>query len=276
MFEEFVTSLEAVPAFLRPHFKPVDGGFKWSAPTSQHVPPTSSANAAVAEYRDRNIALMKAADEQTARMKELEEKLGGIDMQALEAGRIAMQNMQSEEDKKLLAAGRFDDVINRHTTEVRQNAQAEYDKLKKTNEELNSTYGTTRASLRDLKLQLGIRTAAEELGLQFAPSAADDVTYRGSQVMSLDDNDNLVSYDKDKMIRLNKDREQYSEKDFLQELVEKAPHLFIGANGPNIQNPGGPGSRLVGGTLNVKDGDIDGIGRNLEAVASGKMSVRMQ
>lgn len=270
MFKFLVDSLDTIPQQFHSFYtKREDGKFQLNVEglPDQKAPqtPPPSDDSRLSEFRTKNIALMK-------KIQELEAQLGGIDMDVYAQGRRALDQIQSEEDKRLLQAGRFEDVINRHTAKIRDDYEA---KLKKAMDDLakkDETVNKFKQGLRQARVQTDLRDAADQMKIRFIPTATADVYARAMGVLNLDDDGNVVALDEEGNIRMNEERKPFGPKDFLKSLLETAPHLLVGADTPGLNGPRrGPGGAL---TLDIDAGDPKAFGNNIEAIAKGKINVR--
>mgnify|MGYP000246303748 FL=1 len=93
-------------------------------------------------------------------------------------------------------------------------------------------------------------------------------------MFDLDEEGNLISMDGEDP-RVNSEGKEYSPKDFVMGLVESAPHLVEGASGGDFNGTGKRGNGGRRGVITIDARDPKAFGDNLEAIASGKMDVRI-
>ncbi|TXH08975.1 MAG: hypothetical protein E6R03_17375 [Hyphomicrobiaceae bacterium] len=223
-------------------------------------------DAKLAEFRNNNIKLKKELDE-------LKKTVAGIDMDLLAAGKQALDKARNDEERKLLSAGKFDDV-------VAMRLKGLQDDFAKKEKGLTDAIAAekTRAqklhkSLRSTKIESELSRAAAEAKLQLVPTAVKDFYRRGFDTFDLDENGELVAVDADGNPRVTKDQKPFDTKAFLQEIVDDAPHMLASAEGSSIRSNGDRPRR--NGVIEIDARDPRAFGSNLENIANGKVTARV-
>lgn len=202
----------------------------------------------VDEFRENNVALKRQMDELTARF-------AGIDP---EEARKLSETAQKERAKKLIDAGKVDELVNERVTAMRTEHEAT---LKATRTETDGL----RAALENLVIDNTLRDAAARNGVR--PEAIEDVLLRGKRVFKLDGN-KPVAVDGDKPI-FGKTGEPITINEWVTGLAPTAPHLFQSSTGGGGR-PASPGSSSLD---RVDRSNGAAFIANLEKIASGKMAV---
>lgn len=228
----------------------------------------------LSEFRDNNIELTKQA--QAA--KALEEQLEALRTQAAqyegidpEAAREAMEKMSAIEEKRLIDAGKLDEVVEQRVGARVERMQADYSgKIKALEEALDKTQtneGTLRGRLTNVVIDNALQNAVTGVA-SVRKGAMMDILSRGKQVWSLDDSGNPVPMRDGEVIYGKDGKQPITMEEWGQSLLLEAPYLFEGNAG------GGAGGNLNGEAAGVvKFNDTDGLSANLEDIASGKVRV---
>lgn len=201
------------------------------------------------EFRDNNIALKKQMDELSA-------KFGDIDP---EKYRELSERAQKERDKKLIDAGKVDELVAERVNAMK----ADFDKQAKQYADKESTL---TAQLESLVIDNAIREAAAKSGVR--PTAIDDVLLRGRTLYKLRDG-KAVPLDGDKPI-FGKSGDPMPIEEWVGTLTEKAPHLFEASQGSGAPRNG---SATPVGAGKISRTDTAGFLANLDKIASGQMQV---
>ena len=149
-----------------------------------------------------------------------------------------VSRMNNDEETKLIAEGKIDEVIERRTTALKTDLET---KLTAALEKITELEGVGKAStgkVKTLVMQGSIRQAGGELGL--LPTAYDDAIARANGIFSLDDKDVAVARDASGALQIGKDgKTPLSPHEWLDGMKEHAPHWFPTQKGAGAG--GGPG-----------------------------------
>lgn len=237
-----VDSLDAVPEALRGEYTERDGKFHLAVEGLV-------GRERLDEFRNNNVTLRR-------QMEELEARFAGIDPD--QARELAIK-AQKERDKKLIDAGKVDELVNERVSAMRGEHEQVTTSLKTQN-------ATLMAQLEGLIIDNQLRAAAAEMGV--LASAVDDVLLRGKRVFSLEGNA-AVAKDGDKVL-YGKNSEPLGIKEWVGDLTAHAPHLFQPSTGGGSRDQTGGVGPAVG---RVEKYDQKGFLANLEAIAKGKVRV---
>lgn len=186
-------------------------------------------DAAIAEatkgLKDNRDAILNEKKSLEDRMKEL--SVEGVDPKML---RSLAERMKNDEETKLIAEGKIDEVFSRRTDALKRDLEG---KLTQKDNLLTQTIQEKEqlnSRIRDVLVDSIIRQAASEVGL--TPTAVEDAIFRGKQVFSLDENFRPLAKSADGTTILGKDaKSPLSAKEWLESMKEKAPHWFPGSSG---------------------------------------------
>lgn len=222
---------------------------------------------ALKEFRQKNIELAKQLREAQAAVDAIKAKFEGIDPEAVKA---MVQKQASEEDKALLAAGKFDELFAKrwdtHKTSYERQVQALNEKL--ANEQKAAQ--KYRARVRESEAVAKLVDALAASKVKVRPSAMADLRRRALDLFDMDEKGDLVAM-RDGSPHVNKDGKPYNWSDFVAEQFESAPHIFEDGAGGGAT---GGGKRNAAGQIVVSP--MNGIALDqMEAVASGKLDARL-
>jgi len=192
------------------------------------------------ENRDSILGEKKTLEE---KVKELNATFDGVDPKVLKS---LAERMKNDEETKLIAEGKIDEVFQRRTDALRKDMES---KLTQKDQLLTQTVTEKEqlnSRIRDVLVESMIRQAASEVGLQ--PTAIEDAIYRGRSVFSLDADFRPLAKASDGTTILGKDaKSPLSAKEWLESMKEKAPHWFPGSSGAGAAgSKGGAGSGADG------------------------------
>lgn len=215
--------------------------------------PPDTNNPAVKAWLDRQVqertsGLVKNRDEILAEKRRIEEehksfrsKFGDRDPDHVAK---VFEQFQSEEERKLIAEGKFDEVFNRRAESLKQNHEKQ---VKSLSEKLDLT--TKQATeltkkINELTIGRALTEAAVKAGV--VPSAIEDLILRGKNVFSLNDKFEIQAVDANGVPRTAKDGvTPIDPETWIEGLKEVAPHYFptsrgagAGGSNPNVQQSG--------------------------------------
>lgn len=197
----------------------------------------AAATSGLKTNRDTILVEKKALEDA---LKAAKETFGDLDPKVV---KNLVDRMKNDEETKLMAEGKIDEVIARRTDALRRDhdaklaaREAEFTKLDGTNKGLND-------KIRNLVIDGMVRQAASELNV--VPTAMEDAIYRAKSVFSLDDNLSAVAKQTDGTPIYGKDaKTPMTAKEWLEGMKEKAPHWFPGSSG--VIASGGKGGQGAG------------------------------
>lgn len=242
MLKATIESLDAVPEQVREFYEPKDG--KFTLRVEGVVPKTR-----LDEFRDTNIALKRQLEELTTRFD-------GVDP---EKYRELSDKAQRERDRKLIDAGKVDELVNERVSSMKAAYETQI-------QARDAELAKSRQHLESLVIDNGIRDAAAKAGVR--PTAIEDVLLRGRTLFRLQDG-KAVPMDGDKPI-YGKNGDPMMIDEWVSSLSDRAPHLFEQSTGAGSRNASGnanPGAGRVSRT------DPKGFLDNLQDIAAGKVTV---
>lgn len=236
-----IDDINAVPEALRDFYVAQNG--QYALAVEGLVP-----KAKLDEFRDNNIKLAQERDT-------LRQQFEGIDA---EKARALLAKAQKEQDKKLVDAGKIDELLDQRVEAMR----ADYE-TKLTDEAQKSQ--TLQARLETLLVDGALRDAAAKAGIR--PSAIEDVLLRGRTVFKLQDGKAVPMQGDD--VLYSKTGEVLTMDEWLSSLGTNAPHLFEPNRGAGAA--GGAASAL--GQKYIEAGDVSGFLTNLADIARHNLRV---
>jgi len=206
----------------------------------------------VGEFRNENVKLRGAIETLEARLKPLE----GLTPELIEALTKSAGTAKDEKEAKLLAAGKFDELLELRTAQIREEA-------KKALDERDGKLGKYQSQLGDTLRADTLRKAIDAKKLRLKPGAFGDVDRRAAAVFKPnDDLTELRPISDSSVDGLTVDK-------FLDDLVEKAGFLFEGGGGGGAD--GKDGGTLT--TIRRSELNNENFSKHADAIASGKLRV---
>lgn len=216
-----VDTLDGVPEAMQSFYTQSDG--KYVLQVDGAVPKSR-----LDEFRDNNTKLK-------GDIEALSKQYEGVD---LEAYRTLTERAQKERDKKLIDAGKVDELVTQRVDAMKSDYEKRVDALTKE--------GTGyKLQLESLLVDGALRDAAIKAGVK--PTAVDDVLLRGRQTFRVVDG-KAAAFQGDKAL-FGKDSEPLAVGEWVTALQEAAPHLFEASTGGGA--PAG-GSQGKGGQATIK------------------------
>jgi hypothetical protein len=184
------------------------------------------------------------------KLKDATESLRSFDGIDPDAVRGILQRFSDDEEAKLIAAGKIDEVLDKRTERMR----ADVDKqIKSANERADKAEAFSN-KFRDRVLGDAIRTAAAKTGA--LPEASDDLILRAKGTFQLNDEGEAVAVDANGDVLFGKDgKTPLSPLEWAESLKETAPHLFPRAEGTGAggHKPGNGGGNLKRSEMKSSD-----------------------
>lgn len=190
----------------------------------------------VAGLRAKNGELIAANKEIKAKFQGLSEQLEGFDIEAVKG---LLSKASTDEDTRLLAEGKAEELVTRRTERLR----AEYEKKLQAEAERANAAEKLSATLREQTVAAAIRDAANKAGA--LPEASDDFVFRSRGMFSFNEDGEVVALDKDGQVIFGKDgATPMRPSEWADSLRDSAPHLFPRATGAGAMgNPGGKATK---------------------------------
>lgn len=188
----------------------------------------------VTGLKNKNSELLGTIKQQKDNLSRFE----GIDPDAV---RGIIQRFSDDEEAKLIAAGKVDEVLDKRTERMR----ADVDKQIKAANERADKAEAFSSKFRDRVLGDAIRAAAAKAGA--LAEASDDLILRAKGAFQLNDEGEAVAVDANGDVLFGKDgKTPLTPLEWAESLKETAPHLFPRAEGTGA---GGHKSGSGGGSL---------------------------
>ncbi|MBK0003373.1 hypothetical protein [Erwinia sp. S38] len=200
-------------------------------------------NAQVSGLKTKNSELLGKLKESSDSLK----RFDGIDPDAV---KTILQRFSDDEEAKLIAAGKIDEVLDKRTERMRADVEKQ---IKLANERADKAESFSN-KFRDRVLGDAIRGAALKAGA--LPEASDDLILRAKGTFQLNDDGEAVAVDANGDVLFGKDgKTPLSPVEWAESLKETAPHLFPRAegSGAGAHKPGGGGGSLKRSEMSSSD-----------------------
>lgn len=189
------------------------------------------------QLKDEKIKLQQKIDE-------LNSQWDGLDPQQVKA---VMSRMQNDEETRLIAEGKIDEVLSRRTEALKGDFQKRIEAADGIREQLESKLLSAESDIKRLVLDSEIRRSASDIGI--LPTAIDDALYRAKDIFSIGENNSVIAKDNDGSVKLGKDgKNPLSPAEWIESMKEQAPHWFQMNQGGGSNGGSGRGS-ITGFTI---------------------------
>lgn len=173
--------------------------------------------------KDEILGEKKKLQEQ---MNALQEQWKGLDPAAV---RTIMSRLENDEETKLLAEGKTDEVIARRTERLQADHKKQLEKLQAALEERDSALSSANGRVKQLTISGSLRQAAAELGV--VPSAIEDALSRAMGTFQVGDDGALTIQENGATVYGKDGKNPMTPAEWLETMKEKAPHWFPAPSG---------------------------------------------
>lgn len=185
---------------------------------------------AVKGLKDKNAELIKDKKDLKDELGSLKSKVDGLDLDAI---KVLLDKSNQDEESKLIAEGKIEEVIQKRTEKMRE----EHDKVLKAEKERADKAETYANKFRQSVIQGQIVQAAVEMGALNEATA--DIAFLAQSQFSLDENGKAVSVDANGEVVIGKDgTNPVTPKEWVEGLRESKPYFWPKANGSGSHGSG--------------------------------------
>lgn len=191
----------------------------------------------IQEFRDNNIALTKE-------LEAIKKKFEGIDLEEI----ITLKKkVQDVEDKKLIEAGKIDELVDQKVERMKQDFETQLNAMKKALDEKDGAYQKVNSRLAEVLIDSEITKAVNAVGV-VKREAMRDILSRGRDTWKLDEDGKPVPKEGDRLLYGKDGKAALTFEEWAKGLFTDAPFLFEdsaggGANGGNRQGGGFAGGK---------------------------------
>ncbi len=211
------------------------------------------------EFRSTNVELMN-------KLKEYESRLSDVDVEEYKA---LKQKMKELEEKKLIDAGKIDELVNKKALEIKQSFEGELQKLQKEREKLEKQSSTYREKLARTIIDSEVQKAVLSIAKP-RQGAINDILLRAKTIWKITDDGSPMPLGPDGKV-IKTENGPLSFKEWAENLVNEAPYLFEGSGGGGGHGGNGGGGR----PKTISRHDKEAFLKNLDAIAKGEIQVTM-
>jgi len=183
----------------------------------------------VDEFRENNINLMKERDDLLLKMKDID-PVKYAEMQ---------KQLEALGDKKLIDAGKIDEVVAQRTERLRADANAQQEKLTLANKKLTEELAKTNFRLSEVLIDAEITKAVTAIGMP-RKGAMQDILARAKLTWKLEDG-KPVPMESDHILYGKDGKSPMSFEEYAQAVAETAPFLFEPTGGGGGHGGAGDG-----------------------------------
>lgn len=205
-----------------------------------------------AKIEEATSGLKSKNEELLDEKKKIQQTLKNFENIDPEKAREALQFLDNNEDAQLIKDGKIEEVIDKRTSQLRNDHEAAVAELKNALNEA-SQEGTTFKTLYQTKMiEDSLRDAA--IKAKVRPEAITDILIRGREVFLLAEDGSVEARDSEGKLRKTKDEKVLTPSNWVDGLKEIAPHYW-----PNSEGVGASGGHV---------GDADDFQAKLSRAAS--------
>lgn len=226
-------------------------------------------NSRLSEFRQTNIKLEKQIAAQKKQHEELMKSLSGVDVSTIPELMKVREQLEQNEELKLLSEGKFDVVRDRWTGGLKKTYEGQLNEAKKKAEAAEQNAQKYFGKLKSLKLNQHILEQLDAMGVRPMPGATRDIFARAGEVFDLDEEGNEVV---PRSQEGGPDGKAWTPSSWVSELVNKdATYLFEKSSGG-----GAAGSKKTTNSKGVTwiDNTPENLGKYEKEILAGKVKVR--
>ncbi|MCP4251059.1 MAG: hypothetical protein GY778_28815 [bacterium] len=147
-----------------------------------------------------------------------------------------LDKIANDEDTRLIAEGKTDQVIERRTEALRRDAQTKVEAATTRASDLEGTVKEKDSKIAELVIDAAIKDAALEAGVQ--PSALADIVLRSRQIFALNEDYEIEARKPDGTLIVGKEgKGSLTPGEWLSDIMkELAPHWWAPSNGGGVQS----------------------------------------
>ncbi len=229
-----VENLEGLPEAIAALYEQgADGKFHLQAEEDE------GAKAKIAEFRENNIKLQKE-------LEAMKKKFDGVDLNELQAMKKKLQDI---EDKKMIEAGKIDELVNQKVERMRLDYEEQIKQLKNAIDEREKNLQSTTQRLSEVLIDSEITKAVNAVGV-VRKEAMRDILARGRQTWRLEDG-KPVPKEGDRLLYGKDGKEPLTFDEWAQALIIQAPFLFETSSGGGASGGGSGGNGQFGKTIDL-------------------------
>ncbi|WP_060464421.1 hypothetical protein, partial [Acinetobacter baumannii] len=173
---------------------------------------------AVKGLKDKNAELIKDKKELKDELGSLKSKVEGLDLDAI---KVLLDKSNQDEESKLIAEGKIEEVIQKRTEKMRE----EHDKVLKAEKERADKAEAYAEKFKKSVVQSQIVQAAIEL--EALPEATPDIAFLAQTKFALDENGKAVAVDENGDVVIGKDGQTpMTPKEWVESLREQKPYYW--------------------------------------------------
>ncbi|MDN8318943.1 hypothetical protein QZK38_18275, partial [Acinetobacter baumannii] len=173
---------------------------------------------AVKGLKDKNAELIKDKKELKDELGSLKSKVDGLDLDAI---KVLLDKSNQDEESKLIAEGKIEEVIQKRTEKMRE----EHEKVLKAEKERADKAEAYAEKFKKSVVQSQIVQAAIEL--EALPEATPDIAFLAQTKFALDENGKAVAVDENGDVVIGKDGQTpMTPKEWVESLREQKPYYW--------------------------------------------------
>ncbi len=227
--------------------------------------------AQVREFRTNNVGLEKRIEEVEKQREEDAKKYKGIDLDKYKAGQTLLNQIQDQNERKLMEEGKFEEVYSARSETMRLGHESDMSAKAEIITGLETANKTLRGSLGSMKIEQSLGLALNKAGAKLKKSAMTDIMARTHGTFSVNDDGNIEPLVNGQLIRGPKG-DPITMPEYLDDLAKTAPHLFESGGGGGAGGSGTGGSgRTATGKLRLDRTDPTNLSKYHKEIAADQV-----
>lgn len=177
----------------------------------------------VSGLKAKNTELLRTVKSAKGELDQFKDQFDGLDIEAV---KLLLSKASEDEETRLIAEGKIDELVNRRTERLR----GDYEKQLQAEKERADSAESFANQFKDKVLADSIREAALKAGA--LPEASEDIILRAKSTFTLNEHGEAVAVDRNGEVIYSKDgKTPLSPLEWAESLREAAPHLWPRAQG---------------------------------------------
>lgn len=214
------------------------------------------------EFRSNNINMKQELE----KLEKLSKKYDGVDPDKYAEMQAKIQEL---EDKKMIDAGKIDELVEQRTERMRADFEGSRKALEAKAKEASDTSAALNERLSTVLIDKEVQSAVSSVG-SVRKGAMEDILARARRTWVLQDGHPVPM--EGETVKYGKDgKSPMSMQEWAEGLVDEAPYLFEGNSGSGSRgnDKGGDGK----GDKSIAGSDRSAFSKNLESIAKGETKV---
>lgn len=261
----FYDKKEDIPEALVSEYVEKDGKWVLDAEGMVASEELSTMKTRLDEFRTNNVEL-------AAKLKKFEGKKILSPEEQEEFARL-IQQAHDIEDKKLIDAGKIDELLSNRTEKMRDDYENKLTSMQKTLDEATELSSTNAGRLSKVMISSEVSQLLSDQGLNPVKGAMEDIFARAGKVWKVNKEGSLTALNAKGDPMYGKGTEALTLVEWGQQLAKDAPYLFVDSKGSDGKGGAKPPVKGDDGILRIPKTNEELKSKHIDDIASGKAIV---